>query len=130
MLQPLVNKLSENEELEIKGISGGNKAQQIHKNMALYLQDLNQNTEIEPIMPIETIGRTWEEMLDNVFSDLMAERGWNKEVQKELYQQLTDSKRGLVWRISKRKVEGLKNSRYVGFDGAQPLRGGICYMSS
>ncbi|CAG8785441.1 4836_t:CDS:1 [Gigaspora margarita] len=120
MLQPLINKLSEYEELEIKGSwvifksegqvlketierSRRDKAQQIHKNMALYLQDLNQNTEIEPIMPIETIGRTWEKKLDNVceeieainpriqsnahvlevyykLGDLMAERGWNKEV--------------------------------------------------
>ncbi|CAG8477626.1 30363_t:CDS:2 [Gigaspora margarita] len=78
ILQPLGNKLSKNEELEIKERrvifkcegqmleetikkSRENKAQQIYKNMVLYLQDLNQNTEIEPIMSIKTIDRTWEE---------------------------------------------------------------------
>ncbi|CAG8498400.1 30660_t:CDS:2 [Gigaspora margarita] len=99
MLQPLVNKLSENEELEIKGrqvifkSEGQVLEETIERNTqkyGLYLQDLNQNTEIEPIMPIKTIEVYYK------LGNLIAERGWNKEVQKELCQQLTDSKGGLV----------------------------------
>ncbi|CAG8753976.1 18495_t:CDS:2, partial [Gigaspora rosea] len=77
MLQLLINKLNMNEKLEIKG-------RQIYENMALYLQDLNQNTEIEPIISIETASSKWKKKLNN-----------NKEVLKELYQWLTDSKEGL-----------------------------------
>ncbi|CAG8733576.1 727_t:CDS:2 [Gigaspora margarita] len=46
------------------------KAQHIHENMPLYLQNLYQNTETEPIMLIEIIGRTWEEKADNAFEEI------------------------------------------------------------
>ncbi|RIB05585.1 hypothetical protein C2G38_2219271 [Gigaspora rosea] len=116
MHQLLVNKLNADEELEIKGRrvifksegqvleetikrSRRNKAQQIHENMTLYLQDLNQISEIEPIIPIELTGRTWEEKLSNV-CDLIVERGWSNEVRKELCQRLTDAKKGLLITIT------------------------------
>ncbi|CAG8627901.1 26344_t:CDS:2 [Gigaspora margarita] len=49
-----------------------NKAQQIYENMALYLQDLNLITKIEPIMPIEITSRTWKEKLDHVCEKIEA----------------------------------------------------------
>ncbi|CAG8815114.1 22459_t:CDS:2, partial [Gigaspora margarita] len=52
-IQLLLDKLNKNEELEIKENKKRNKAQQIYENMPLYLQDLDQDNEAEPIMPIE-----------------------------------------------------------------------------
>ncbi|CAG8712206.1 17094_t:CDS:2, partial [Gigaspora rosea] len=103
-----IEKLNTDEELEVKGRrvvfkSQGqvlektvekrdkrNKAQQIRENMPLYLQDLDQGSNVEPIMPIEING------------DLMSERWWNEEARGKLCQRLTSSKGGLVWRIAKR----------------------------
>ncbi|CAG8832885.1 35069_t:CDS:2, partial [Gigaspora margarita] len=135
-LQPLLDKLNTNEELEIKGRqvvfrSQGqifeetiersdkrSKAQQIHENMPVYLQYLNQDNDVEPIMPIETASRTWEEKLHNIceeietlnprvqsnaqvlevyykIGDLMSERCWSGDARGKLCQRLTKSKGGL-----------------------------------
>ncbi|RIB28100.1 hypothetical protein C2G38_2158852 [Gigaspora rosea] len=87
-LQPLLDKLNTDEKIEIKGRqvsfkSQGqvlkktvdkskkrNKAQQIHENMPLYLQDLDQGSNMELIMPIETTSRKWEEKLDNICREI------------------------------------------------------------
>ncbi|CAG8486471.1 25040_t:CDS:2 [Gigaspora rosea] len=99
-LQPLLDKLDTDEEIEIKGRrvsfkSWGqvlektveksdkrNKAQQICENMPLYFQDLDQGSNVKPIMPIETTG------------DLMSERCWSREAREKLCQRLTSSKGG------------------------------------
>ncbi|CAG8757741.1 1172_t:CDS:2, partial [Gigaspora rosea] len=111
-LQSLLDKLDSDEELEIKErqvvlksqgqmfektvekSDGINKAQQIHENMSLYLQDLDQGSNVEPIMPIETAVRTWKEKLKDI--------GEEKIGKSFIYQQITRSKGRLVWKIAKR----------------------------
>ncbi|KAF0433219.1 hypothetical protein F8M41_005111 [Gigaspora margarita] len=75
-IQPLLNKLNMDKKLEIKEMQvvlrdqehifeetieksdKKSKIQQIHENILLYLQDLNQDNNIDPIIPIKTTNRT------------------------------------------------------------------------
>ncbi|CAG8456862.1 17523_t:CDS:2 [Gigaspora rosea] len=79
------------------------------------IDDLDQDSNVDPIMPLETASRTWEEKLDNMckeietlnpqvqsnayvlemyykMGDLMSERCWRGEDREKLYQRITRSK--------------------------------------